>query len=60
MAPKFSPYMCVGFKENHKSQYSLSKIIEIWKQYLDKSKKVGVLLMDLSKAFDTTNHHTPG
>ena len=35
-------------------------MIEIWKQYLDKGKQVGVLLMDLSKAFDSINHRAPG
>ena len=27
-----------------------------WKKHLDKGEKIGVILMDLSKAFDTINH----
>ena len=44
-----------------KPQMSLQKIIflkmiEIWKKHLDKEEKIGVILMDLPKAFDTINH----
>ena len=31
-------------------------MIETWKKHLDKGKKIGVVLMDLSKPFDTINH----
>ena len=31
-------------------------MIETWKKNLDKGKKIGVILMDFSKAFDTINH----
>ena len=31
-------------------------MIETWKKHLDKREKIGVILMDLSKAFDTINH----
>ena len=31
-------------------------MIETWKKHLDKGEKIGVILMDLSKAFDTINH----
>ena len=55
MSPKFLPYLC-GFTKNHSSQHSLLKMIEIWKQHLDKSNLVDVLLMDLPKAFDTINY----
>ena len=33
-------------------------MIEKWKHTLDKSKKVGTKLMDLSKAFDTLIHNS--
>ena len=36
--------------------HSLLKMTEIWNQHLDKGNQVGILLMDLSRAFDTTNH----
>ena len=48
---KFPPYLC-GFRKKH----SLLKMIETWKKKLDKGEKIGVILMDLSKAFDTINH----
>ena len=54
MTTKFSPYLC-GFRKNHNAQYSLLKMIETWKKHLDKGEKIGVILMDLSKAFDTIN-----
>ena len=55
MTTKFPPYLC-GFRKNHNAQYSLLKMIETWKKHLDKGEKIGVLLLDLSKAFDTINH----
>ena len=55
MKQKFSPYLC-GFRKNHKAQYSLLKMIENWKKQLDNAEKVGVIFMDLPKAFDTINH----
>ena len=42
--------------ENCNAQYSLLKMIETWKKHLDKGEKIGVILMELSKAFDTINH----
>ena len=55
MTTKFSPYLC-GFRKNHNAHYSLLKMIETWKKHLDKGQKIGVILMGLSKAFDTINH----
>ena len=55
MKNKFSPYLW-GFRKNRNAQYSLSKMIENWKKQLDNGEKVGVIFMDLSKAFDTINH----
>ena len=31
-------------------------MIETWKKHVDKGEKIGVILMDLSKAFKTINH----
>ena len=31
-------------------------MIQTWKKHLDKGDKIGVILMYLSKAFDTINH----
>ena len=55
MKNKFSSYLC-GFRKNHNAQYSLLKMIENWKKQLDNGEKVGVIFMDLSKAFGTINH----
>ena len=52
MTTKFSPHLC-GFRKNHNAQYSLLKMIETWKKNLGKGEKIGAILMDLSKAFDT-------
>ena len=35
MTSKFSPFLC-GFRKSHDSQYSLLKMIEVWKKNLDK------------------------
>ena len=56
MKNKFSPYLC-AFRKNHNAPYSLLKMIEKWKKQSGKGEKVGVIFMDLSKAFDTINHN---
>ena len=43
------------FRKNHNAQYPLLKMIEIWRKHVDNGDKVGVMLMDLSKVFDTIN-----
>ena len=56
MTKKCSSYLC-SFRKNHNAQYSLLKMIETWKKkHLDKGEKIGAILMDPSKAFDTINH----
>ena len=55
MTTKCYPYLC-GFRKNDNAQYLLLKMKETWKKHLDKGEKIGVILMDLSKAFDTINH----
>ena len=37
-------------------QNALTRLIEKWKESLDKKGFAGAILMDLSKAFDTINH----
>ena len=53
--PYFSSFH-TGFRKNHNTQHSLLKMLELWKEALDKGKSVGTILMDLSKTFDTLNH----
>ena len=55
MTTKFPPYI-YGFRKKHDAQYSLLKMIETWKEHLDKGEKIGVILMDLSRAFCTIYH----
>ena len=53
--PYFSSFL-TDFRKNHNTQHSLLKILELWKEALDKGRSVGAIFMDLSKAFDTLNH----
>ena len=55
MQNKFSEYL-TGFQENHNTQNSLLRMIESWRFRLNNGAKVGVIIMDLSKAFDSLNH----
>ena len=55
MQNKFSKYL-TGFRKNHNTQNSLLSMIESWKFRLNNGSKVGVTIMDLSKAFDSLNH----
>ena len=54
MTSKLLPFLC-GFRKNYNFQYSLLKMIEVWKKNIDKGNEIAVILMDLSKAFDTIN-----
>ena len=51
-----SPYLC-GYRKGYSSQYALLLMLETWKMSLDNEGFAGGILMDLSKAFDTINHH---
>ena len=50
-----SPYLC-GYRKGYNAQHALVLLLEKWKASLDKHGFAGAILMDLSKAFDTTNH----
>ena len=49
------PNTSVGFRQNHKTQHAVLRIIELWRALLNKGQKVGVIIMDLSETFDTLN-----
>ena len=49
MTSKFSPFLC-GFRKNQNSQYSLLKMIEVWKKNLDK--RNDSLLLAKLEAYD--------
>ena len=53
---KLSKYLC-GFRSGFSTQYCLLVMIEKWRKSLDKKGFSGVLLTDLSKAFDCLNHN---
>ena len=55
MEPKLSKYSA-RFRRNHNTQYALLKMIDSWRTLLNRSQKVGAIIMDLSEAFDTLNH----
>ena len=53
---RFSPLLA-GFRKNHSTQNVLPNMIKKWKHALHQDKKVGIIFMDLSKAFDTLNNN---
>ena len=55
MQHKFSIYL-TGFRKNQGIQRTLLKRIETWKTKLIIGHNVGVIYMDLSKAFGSLNH----
>jgi len=50
-----SPYLC-GFRKGFNAQQALLRLFDNLNRSLDKKEKVGMLLMDLSKAFDCIHH----
>ena len=55
MEPTFSKYLA-WFRRNHNTQHAPLRMIESFRALLNKGQKVGAIIMDLSKAFDTLNH----
>ena len=52
---KLSKFLC-GFRKRYSTQHALINLIQDWQRVLDRSGKVGAVLMDLSKAFDCLPH----
>ena len=52
---KLSQHLC-GYRKGYTTQYALLKFMESWKKYHDNNGYFAVVLMALSKAFDTINH----
>ena len=50
-----SKFLC-GFRKNYSTQHALLNLLKQWQQSLDKSDVIGIVLMDLSKAFDSLPH----
>ena len=51
----FDQFLC-AFRKGHGCQTTLLRLLEDWKQALDKNEYVAAILMDLSKAFDCLPH----
>ena len=51
----FHELLC-AFRKKYSCQSALVKMIEDWKESLDKNNVIGALFMDLSKAFDSLPH----
>ena len=51
----FNPYLC-GFRRGHGCQTTLLRLLEDWRNALEKNQYVAAVLMDLSKAFDCLPH----
>ena len=45
-----------GFRQSHSTQSLLLRLTDSWYKSLDKGDYVGVVFLDISKAFDTVNH----
>ena len=56
MEPELSKYLA-GLLAKHNTQHALLKMIETWLAMLNKGKKLGAIVVDLSKAFDMLNHN---
>ena len=55
MDNKISKHQC-GFRKGYSAQHCLIVMLEKWRATLDKRGFAGVLLTDLSKAFDCLDH----
>ena len=53
---KFLSRYLFGFRKNHSAEQCLLVMLEMWKKILDKKGIAGMILTDLSKAFDCLNH----
>ena len=51
-----SPYLC-GFRKGYNAQHALLRLKNMLNKSLDKKENVGLLMMDLSKAFDCIPHN---
>ena len=55
MKDRLSRLLC-GFRAKYSTQHALFRMLQKWQASLDSSGKVGAILMDLSKAFDSLPH----
>ena len=55
MESKLSDILC-GFREGHSTQHALFRVVETIRRCIDQSGVCGMVLMDLSKAYDCLPH----
>ena len=55
MYNNISPFIS-GYRKNYNTQHVMIRLLEEWRENLDKNYVVGGVLMDLSKAFDCIPH----
>ena len=55
MQKNISKYL-IGFQINYKTHNSLLRMMKSWKIRLNNGLKVGMIIMNLSKAFHSLNH----
>ena len=53
---KLSENLC-GFRKGYSTQHALLNLIENWRKHLEIKETIGVIVCDLSKAFDTLPHN---
>ena len=53
--PNLSNLLC-GFREGFSTQHALFRVVEMFRRTIDQSGIVGVVLKDLSKAYDCLSH----
>ena len=51
-----SPYLC-GFRKGYNAQHALMRLKDHLNKSLDEKKNIGLIMMDLSKAFDCIPHN---
>ena len=52
---KLFRYVC-GYRKGYNTQYALMALLEQWRTTLDNQGYAGIVIVDLSKAFDTVNY----
>ena len=54
---KMSKYLC-GFRKGYNTQHASMRLLDKLNKSIDKSRKTGVFMMDLSKAYDCISFGT--
>ena len=48
----FMNELLCGFRKANSTQHALFKLLQVWPKGLDSPEFIGIILMDLSKAYD--------